>query len=140
MADAVTTSSAGSSPTKSKVNDKDGTETFTITVQKDRGDEVLFQRTLAQLKRLGGDVVRTEVGNLADLQRMGAAAVNGKPVEEGVLRPPTTGQEPNVEEAAPAPLEDVIAPGPTALGADAAEAAFGERVAQGERPDKGSGK
>lgn len=135
MADNVTTSSASTSAAKSKVNDKDGTETFTITVNKDRADEVLFQRTLNELNRLGGNGVQTVVGNLADLQRAGAAVVNGKKADEGFLAPPTQVVDGEEQEFAPQSLEDVIAPGPVALGADAAEAAFGDRVAQGERPD-----
>lgn len=137
MADAVTTSNAGSSSSSKKAKD-DGTETITITVNKERGDEVAFQRALSQLKRLGGDTQQTIVGNLADLQRAGAAVANGQSVEEGFLNPPATADANTGEKddkVTPQPLEDVVAPGPVSVGADEAEVIFGDRVAQGERPE-----
>ena len=128
MADSVTTSNSGTTAKKSTKDD--GYETITVRVPKDR-DEALTQRLISQLE----GPKQTVVGNLADLQRMGAAIVNGGKAEDGVLAPPavTDGDTPDFN---PQPLEDVIAPGPVAFGADAAEAAFGDRVAQGERPEK----
>lgn len=129
MADNVTTSNAGGSSKKSKV--PEGYEEITVVVPKDR-DQVLSARLISQLE----GPKQTVVGNFADLQRMGTATVTGGKPEDGVLAPPvTTDDNGDTQDFNPQPLEDVIAPGPVAFGADAAEAAFGDRVAQGERPD-----
>lgn len=133
MADNVTTSGAASTSKKSSKDD-DGYETITVRVPKDR-DEAATARLISQLE----GPRQTVVGNYADLQRMGASIVNGGKAEDGVLTPPRvtdadTGDERKFD---PQSLEDVQAPGPVAIGADAAEEIFGSKVAQGERSEKG---
>lgn len=88
----------------------------------------------AHLRVLRGSQT-TVVGNLADLQRAGAAAANGDAspfkLGKGVELPPNVESKDEVQSA-----EDVKAPGPVAVTADAAEDLYGSRVAQGDRATK----
>lgn len=132
MADSTTTSNSGTSGAKKSSAKDDGYETISVRVPKDR-DEALTQRLISQLE----GPKQTVVGNFADLQRMGTSVVNGGKADEGVFAPPvvTDPDTGDTQDFNPQSLEDVAAPGPVSLGADAAEAALGDRVAQGERPD-----
>lgn len=125
MADETTTSTGRTSRRSTSKSKDENVETITVEVDKDM-DPVHREMLIAQLRPRSAPLI----GGIADLQRMGTAAVKGGNVEDGVLPPP--GSDP-----AKAPsLEDVASPGPSTLSADAAEKAYGSRTAQGDRPDK----
>ena len=128
MADATNTTSSGKSSSSAKA--PEGFTRYTVDVPDtmDKGE------VEAHLRVLRGPVT-TVVGNLADLQRAGAAAANGEAspfkLGKGVEMPPEVDSDANLLST-----EDLKSPGPVGLGADAAEEVFGSRVAQGDRNNK----
>lgn len=111
MADSVTTSGSSSRPkdASTKATNAKNTNTITIEVDPDM-DPVRRDLLIAQL----APRTTTVLGNLADLQRMGAAVVSGSgSAEEGVQAPPDVDDTSEVQT-----LADANAPGLAVLGAE----------------------